>query len=228
MSHKYYYMDIETGPAPAEVLADLMPDFDETEVKTGNLKDEAKIKEKITAAREAHERGWFEKAALSPVTGRVLCVGVVLPIGEVTVIGEDAGVEEADIVSDAMAWIDTIVHNIGGDVTSSKFVIGHNIKGFDLPFLIRRAWALGVPVPRDLLMGRYWSDVVIDTMERWGCGIHQERISLDSLARFFGVGQKSECGKDFHVWWDRDRAKAIQYLKNDLTLTEACFKRMTV
>ena len=47
--------DIETGPLPETELAAMMPAFDPAEVKTGNLKDPAKIAEKIAEA-EANQR----------------------------------------------------------------------------------------------------------------------------------------------------------------------------
>ena len=96
--------DIETGPLP---LADIFkvvppfdpstlkpfPAFDESSVKTGNLKDAAKIAEKIEQARAQHAvdavnhakdnlaaEGLYggevlSKAALSPLPGRVLAIG---------------------------------------------------------------------------------------------------------------------------------------------------------
>jgi hypothetical protein len=94
--------DIETGPLPDEQLRPLCPDFvppqhpgefDPSAVKVGNLKDAAKIQEKIEAARLAHQdlinefgrqveqaraAHWAEfvsKTPLSALTGRVLAIG---------------------------------------------------------------------------------------------------------------------------------------------------------
>ncbi|MCG8433675.1 MAG: hypothetical protein MJA83_06565, partial [Gammaproteobacteria bacterium] len=53
--------DIETGPLPFEKIEQFMPTFerklgafDPASVKCGNLKDENKIKTKITDARNKH------------------------------------------------------------------------------------------------------------------------------------------------------------------------------
>jgi hypothetical protein len=37
-------------------------------------------------------------------------------------------------------------------------LVGFNINAFDLPFLFRRSWALGIAVPFGLRKGRYWSN----------------------------------------------------------------------
>ena len=70
------FFDIETGPLPEGELAALLPPFDPAEVKTGNIKDPAKIAEKIREAEEAHRRDFFDRAALDPLTGRVLAIGM--------------------------------------------------------------------------------------------------------------------------------------------------------
>lgn len=70
--------DVETGPLPETELAALMPVFDPAEVKTGNLKDPAKIAEKIAEAEANHRRDFFEKAALDPLTGRVVAIGMLV------------------------------------------------------------------------------------------------------------------------------------------------------
>ena len=70
--------DIETGPLPESELAAVMPPFDPAEVKTGNLKDPEKVAAKIAEAEANHRRDFFDKAALDPLTGRVVAVGVMI------------------------------------------------------------------------------------------------------------------------------------------------------
>ena len=68
--------DLETGPLAESELSALLPPFDPAEVKTGNLKDPAKIAEKIAEAEANHRRDFIERAALDPLTGRVVAIGV--------------------------------------------------------------------------------------------------------------------------------------------------------
>ena len=192
--------DIETGPAPDTELALVKPQFK----APANYKDPAKIADAIAIA----EADWKEKAALSPVTGRVLCIGMADGILE----GGEPGIISAFWNS----W------RHGG------LFIGWNCKGFDLPFLIRRSWALGVKIPSDLFEGRYFNSRVVDLMEKWACGNYGERESLDTAARTLGVGQKNGSGADFARLWREDKPKAIEYLQNDLRITAAIAERMGV
>ncbi|HWI60040.1 MAG TPA: hypothetical protein VNZ22_22630, partial [Bacillota bacterium] len=65
---KTIFFDIETGALPAAEIANLMPAFDPTEVKTGNLKDPDKIAAKLAEAEANHRRDFLDRAALDPLT----------------------------------------------------------------------------------------------------------------------------------------------------------------
>lgn len=56
--------DIETAPRSIEYIQSVIPEFDPTTVKTGNLKDPDKILQKIDAARENHLDSVLDKAGL--------------------------------------------------------------------------------------------------------------------------------------------------------------------
>jgi DNA polymerase elongation subunit (family B) len=107
-------------------------------------------------------------------------------------------------------------------------MIGFNIFGFDLPFIIRRSWGHGVSMPRNVMTssGRYWSDTFIDLMQSWKCGSYKDYISLDKLAKFLGCGGKNGSGELFYKLWSTDRAAAIDYLVNDVKITHACAQKM--
>ena len=107
-------------------------------------------------------------------------------------------------------------------------MIGFNIAHFDLPFLIRRSMKHGIKFAPVFRNYRYLSDQFIDLMLVWKCGVHEDNISLDRLARFLGVGQKSGNGKDFARLWREDREKAVAYLTNDLELTRKCAEKLGV
>src|SRR3974390_1630473 len=70
--------DVETGPLAESELSALLPPFDPAEVKTGNLKDPAKIAEKLADAEVNHRRNFFDNAALDPLTGRVVAIGMLV------------------------------------------------------------------------------------------------------------------------------------------------------
>jgi hypothetical protein len=183
--------DIETGPQPEAQLRELCPpweaplhpgEFDPGAVKLGNLKDAAKIAEKITAARAAHEAavanyertckegeaGHFQafaaEAALSPLTGRTLAIGFKPPRGDVQIRHvADMDEDERNLLS--MFWRLT-----RRSFQAKELMVGHGIFRFDLPFLLRRSWMLGVEPVESAFDGKYWHRSFADTMKIWQCG----------------------------------------------------------
>jgi len=213
--------DLETGPLAESELSALLPPFDPAEVKTGNLKDPAKIAEKIAEAEANHRRDFIERAALDPLTGRVIAIGVMrydakgeTPTkfgkgGKFSIIGHD---DEARTLREF--WELT-----RGEMGRLNPIVGFNIFGFDLPFLFRRSWKHRVPVPFGIRRGRYWGEQLLDLRDCWQLGDRQARGSLDTIARHLGVGAKNGDGKAFAALWQSDRKQAEAYLRNDIELT---------
>jgi hypothetical protein len=204
--------DIETGPLPAAEILAMLPEFDPAEVKVGNLKDAEKIAAKIAEAKANHLADFTERAALSPVTGRVLAIGL-LAGQTFSFIGHD---DEAQLLRDFWATSEGVE------------LIGFNCIPFDLPFLIRRSWKLGVQVPSHIRHGRYFADTITDLRVEWQLGNREFRGGLDYVARFLGVGEKTGSGKDFAATWETDRHAALKYLEHDCRLTLAVAERMGV
>ncbi len=218
---KTIIFDIETGPLAEAELESMLPPFDPAEVKCGNLKDPAKIAEKIAEAEANHRRDFFDKAALDPLSGRVVAIGLLafdargeagpnfINDGKLVVIGHD---DEAETLREF--WDMT-----RGEMGRLNPLVGFNIFNFDLPFLFRRSWKHRVAVPFGLRRGRYWGDQLIDLRDAWQLGDRQARGSLDSIAKHLGVGAKNGDGKAFANLWQSDRKQAEAYLHNDLKLT---------
>lgn len=192
--------DIETSGFPAADLLKNAPEFK----AAGNLKDPIKIAQSIQDKRDAY----LADAALSAITGRVLCIGIIMA-GQFHVLAND---NEAEMLRAFWA----LTKDAKG---LNNRMIGFNIHLFDLPFLIRRSWKLGVTIPTGLRRGRYWNDDLIDLRNEWQLGDRQAEGSLDTIARHFGIGEKRGNGADFAALWLADKAKATEYLENDLNLT---------
>ena len=197
--------DIETGPLPRADLSEIVPTFE----APSNWKDADKIRAHV-AEKEAT---WFQSAALSAVTGRVLAIGWLDPYADEH--GFFASGNESEDIAAFWAFIAPDGY-LRGDL------VGFNSNRFDLPFLMRRSWRLGVQVPTQLLGGRYLPRECIDIMETWRCGVREDSISLDGLARFLGVGRKTGDGAAFASLLDMNREAALDYLANDLRLTLRC------
>jgi uncharacterized protein YprB with RNaseH-like and TPR domain len=202
--------DIETGSLPESELAALLPPFEPAEVKTGNIKDPDKIAAKLAEAEANHRRDFFDRAALDPLTGRVVAVGLLYPdSGEFHVIGHD----------DESATLREFWDVCRGQQGRINQMVGFNTHLFDLPFLIRRSWKHRVPVPFGIRRGRYWSDEMVDLRDGWQLGDRMAKGSLDVIAKHLGVGAKNGDGKAFAELWASDRAQAVAYLRNDVQLT---------
>lgn len=197
--------DIETGPLPQEQFQHIL---DKVEAP-GNLKDPAKIE----AAIKEKQAEIIERAPLSAMTGQILAIGFY--DGENYMIASDVS-EEAIIMT---FWDHVSENNLS--------VCGHNIKNFDIPFIVRRGYVYGIRPKMQYL--EKFSRLVIDTMELFAGGEWGHKASLNDISRLFGLGEKTGSGDQFHKWWNGgERDKAIEYLKKDLELTYKVAERMGV
>lgn len=202
------YLDIETGPSDnAEQFA---PEFEAPK----NLKDPAKIE----AALHDKRAEWADRLALSAVTGRVLAVGYAIGDGEIQIIQHD---DERELL--LQLWMD--LHHLPS--VGFHRITGWNLCGFDLPFLLRRSWVHSLPVPDWIFPSNSrMSNHHTDLMRSW-CGENpQDRVSLATVVRLFGLGEKVGSGKDFARLLVENREAAMAYLRLDVMLTRAVARRM--
>jgi len=194
-------VDIETGPRSDAVA------FLPTPEAPANYKDAAKI----AAYVEERRAKLLEDAALSAETAQILVVGLLRPGTEPIYIYAD---DEADTLAETWGKL--------GERRCNEVFVTFNGARFDWPMLVRRSYALGVPVPgwmpRD---GRWPKRTHIDLFEWWQAGDRQTTISLDRLARLVGLPGKTDTGARFAAMWAADRPKALAYLAHDLDLTAA-------
>jgi 3'-5' exonuclease len=251
MSKGFVVFDIETRPQPIEQLKKILPgfdassikdpgEFDPKSVKVGNLKDQAKIDEKIEAARAEHEAAkidlvmrrvsaelnhWqeaFNKAALSATTGEVVAIGIQSENGSYLQLVTDTKTE-ADILR--KFW--TVYQSLR---IEGRKICGFNSREFDIPFIAQRSAILGVDIPSTLIQNeRYLDSIFVDLRDRWGFG-SRPNGSLDLICRACGIGGKPD-GVDGSMFWQlyddaKTRDQAIAYLENDLKLTWELAKKL--
>jgi predicted PolB exonuclease-like 3'-5' exonuclease len=106
--------------------------------------------------------------------------------------------------------------------------IGHNLAGFDLPFIYKRAVILGIKPPAFIPFGAApWSDHIFDTMVRWDS---RNNISLDNLCKALGIAGKTEglCGADVWPLIQQGQIQAVaNYCIDDVNATRNAYRRMT-
>ena len=220
-SSPHVVFDIETMPIFGDSIDDakaycepLGIAFDPDSVALGNLKDKDKIAAKIESERSAFWPKIISKAALSPVTGKVLAIGR-------SYEGKTIVMDDEENVLLMRFWL--CFDRAREDGCS---LIGWNIKKFDIPFIMLRSAHRGVEIPKGLFRGRWLCDTFIDLMEIWG-EMHspwKQRQGFESAknaAKFFGLSRPAGEieGKEFWRFWigDADERKlAERYLWNDV------------
>jgi DNA polymerase elongation subunit (family B) len=228
--------DIETeGSTTIEFLREIYPpypDFNPTAIKVGNLKTESEKDAKVELARQAHadqeRQHWadkLDKAALNAETGRVVTIGYL----RADAPDEDAVLDDADF--DEVRLLRRFWNSYKRVYRERGRFVGWNSNGFDLPYLVKRSWILGVEVPSTIYKGKWISDTWLDLMAVWTCHGFKQWTKLDVCARVLGLGNKTdqECsGAEFARWYRDPKLhdQAVNYGKLDLTLTRAIYLRM--
>lgn len=232
--------DIETMPKPDEELQKLAPEpklpnrpgpFMEVDVKVGNL-GPGKAKEKIEKARKEHaqkvanhsqeckqaKQEQFElfkaDAALSPKTGEVLCIGCCSTDTLKTHVIERTNNLEVTVLREFWALYRECE-------SKNVRMAGLNIFRFDLPFLIKRSWAIDLDVPPTVLnVYDKWcsfNPIFVDLRNVWQMGDRQCKSSFDEIGAVLRTGGKAMGnGKAFHLLWEKQRDAAMKYLINDV------------
>ena len=205
------FFDIETGPCEVAEMQGLMPEFH----APSNWKDPAKIEANIAE----QENKWLENAALNPLVGEIVAFGFRY---KETNYAIDWGEPTPEQV--LLHGIELLAAKAG-----PRTWVGHNIKDFDLPFILRRFMKYQIPQPSGWFKDRYWSTWFVDTSDLWALGKFKDYIGLDPLAKFLGHkdGKFGKSGKYFADTLKVDPDVAYEYLANDLELTEYVYRRLT-
>jgi hypothetical protein len=209
------YFDIETEALPEAEIAHLMPTFE----APSNYKDPEKI-----AANIADQKAkWLERAALSPLTGRVMAIGLK---GTINDLGLE--IHEGDEEAILLNFGSLLFNEFNFYITQPRLK-GWNIRGFDIPFLITRGWKYEIKFPKWMTEKAAFGQppFVEDLMDTFKAGDYRAPyVSLDTAARFLGLEGKLGSGKDFASLYHSDKAAALAYLRRDVELLEEIDRRI--
>ncbi len=220
------YIDIETLPttdaeAIAEIAAGIKPPANyskpETIAKWMEENKEQAIKEAV------------HKTGFSGLYGRIACVCYAFDDGEVYAVSDsDEKTLLENLYSHIYDMTSTQAHH--GVVENPATFIGHNIVGFDLPFMKHRSIINRVKPPisvRKAFNVKPWSGEVADTMLIWSSD-KEKRASMDKLCKAFGIPGKGDFdGSMVADTWPTDPQKVIDYCKMDVIRTREIYKRLT-
>lgn len=211
-------LDIETIPAQR---ADIQAYVASQVTHPGNISKPETIAKWNEESRPTAVAEALHKTGLDGAFGQVVCVSVALGDREPVTF---CGMVELDILEALNNWLGVkwLDHQVQ--------IVGHNVSGFDLRFLMKR-YIVNSLRPDSLLanaaQAKPWeSDKVFDTMVQFaGVGNH---ISLDKLCLALGLPGKGEIsGKD--VWplvQAGELEKVAAYCADDVRKTRAVYKRM--
>lgn len=206
---KYLYFDIETIPDQSEGALKKCRE----EVKPpANLKKQESIDLWMTENAEKKARELLSKTSLDGATGHVCSIGWAINDGYVHIEHAETLGEEAEILNKFFRAVPK----------RDAILVGHNILGFDIPFLLKRAVILGVELPSDLTFPRDpkpWSNGVFDTMTAWEGA--RGMISMNRLCGQLGIVGKEDFDGSMvaDAWSEGHHMRIAEYCDSDVRRT---------
>lgn len=215
-AQRFVYFDIETIPCQDETyLAEL-----ERKVNApGNLKKPESIEKWLAENRKSAAVDALAKTSFDGGRGHVCTIAWAKNDSPITVRHAKTTADERGILAD---FFDDL------DPYHSETLVGHNIAGFDIGFLRKRAIYLGVKMPAPSSFPRDpkpWDKSIVDTMSAWAGGTN--RISMDDLCQILGIqGKDGFDGSQVAEAWSRgDHDTIAEYCKDDVWRTREIHKR---
>lgn len=215
------FIDIETIPAQSTSARAYIA---QTIKPPGTIKLEASIKKWHEESKEGAIDEAVAKTGLDGALGQVVCIGYQLP--GITEPEACYGLDEAAVLTIFNSALDSLPRRMWSACT----VVGHNITGFDLRFLLQRYIINGIR-PHAIInvaaQAKAWDNKVFDTMTQFaGFG---KTISLDKLCYVLGIEGKGEFTWEdvLPAMLDGRSSDVADYCKHDVSITRQVYQRMT-
>jgi 3'-5' exonuclease len=185
----------------------------------------------------AEEERAFRSGSLVATSGRVLSIAVhigSIPGGEID--GIDQGESELvfGIDSDgqeqpeqqALTDFLALMRSYDSEIDE---IVGHNIIGFDLPFIFQRCLVNNIVVRPFVNLAEFNVRGVYDTMHRWWLG-SRNRVALDDLAWVMGIESSKtdevEGSRVFELYQAGRLAEIRDYNLKDVRVTRKVYERL--
>jgi hypothetical protein len=228
-----FTLDIETLALP-DFRERVGPQL-ERSLRLGNMRLEQQ--QRYLEDIAAEEERCYQLGSLSAASGRILSIAVHEgPIPGVNsggmnqperehVFGIDADGNEQDEKNSLLSFLDYMKDF---DCDSDELV-GHNIIGFDLPFIFQRCLVHDISVKSFVDLSEYNVRGVFDTMHQWWLG-SKRFVSLDDIAWVLSIESSKtaevEGSKVFDLYQVGKLAEIRQYNLNDVRVTRKVYERM--
>ena len=227
-----FTMDIETIPIPAfkERAAHRL----KRSLERGRMSEEQQ--QRYFEDQEAEEERAYRSGSLAATSGRVLSLAV--HIGSIAGVKIDVEQIESEHVfgidsdgqeqSEEQALTDFLALMRSFDPEIDE-VVGHNVIGFDLPFIFQRCLVNNITVKPFVNLSEFNVRGVYDTMHRWWLG-SKNRVALDDIAWALGIPSSKtdevEGSRVFELYQAGRLAEIRDYNLNDVRVTRKVYERM--
>lgn len=229
-----FTMDIETLALPA--FRERVGPKLERELRLGymRLEQQQRYLEDIAAEEERV----YQLGSLSATSGRIISIAVHIgPIPGFEIeglsgnqsehaFGIDADANEQDEAQSLREFL-TLMSDFDSDCDE---IVGHNIVGFDLPFIFQRCLINGIGARPFVNLGEYNVRGVYDTMRAWWLGDRRSRVSLDDIAWALGIESSKtgevEGSKVFELYQSGKLREIREYNLNDVRVTRKVYERL--
>lgn len=212
------YLDIETIPATDETLVEVSHPKTMSKPETIAKWEQ---EEKPQAIKDA-----LSKTSFDGLYGSICVICWAFDDGEIQSVSGD----EKTALNEFYAAVSESASQslYDRDIDRAVTVVGHNVAGFDLPFLRHRSIIHGIkpcsPILKAML-AKPWGSEIADTMLMWN---PVNRVGLDKLCKAMGIPGKGDFdGSMVAETWPRDPEKVIQYCKDDVERVRQLHKRLT-
>src|SRR6266498_3485865 len=233
MLPRAYTMDIETLTLP-DFRERVGPQL-ERSLRLGNMRLEQQ--QRYLEDIVVEEERCYQLGSLSATSGRILSIAVHEgPVAGLDfdgieqreterVFGIDHDGQEQDEKKTLLAFLDYMK---AFDPDTDELV-GHNLLGFDLPFIFQRCLVHCISARPIVDLAEYRVRGVFDTMHAWWLGA-KRFVSLDDIAWALGIESSktatAEGSKVFELYQAGKLAEIREYNLNDVRVTRKVYERM--
>ena len=228
-----FTLDIETIPLPAykERAAHRL----KRSLERGRMSEEQQ--QRYFEDQAAEEERAYRLGSLAATSGRVLSIAVHIgPVAGITFEGLEQSESEHvfGINSDGQEQNEdqllrdflSLMGDFDPDIDE---IVGHNIIGFDLPFIFQRCLVNSITAKPFVNLAEFNVRGVYDTMHRWWLG-SKNRVALDDVAWALGIpsskSDEVEGSRVYELYQAGRLAEIREYNLNDVRVTRKAYERM--
>ena len=228
-----YVLDIETITLP-DFRERVGPQLERL-MRLGNMRVEQQQRYLDDIAAE--EERCYSLGSLSATSGRVLSIALhvgPVPGLEFPDLGPEVsehvfGIDKYGYEQDEKQALQEFVNFMKDFDADCDEIVGHNIIGFDLPFIFQRCLANAIKARPFVNLADYNVRGVFDTMHRWWLGARRQ-VSLDDIAWALGIESSKtayvEGSKVFDLYQAGKLDLIREYNLNDVRVTRKVYERM--